>query len=181
MLCHGSMARPPAHSKLIQFSLLVRTLRRFAIPRAPDPKREAVPARLAMAALERALLQLQQQEQQQQQKQLQQQQQEAAGEADAEVVLEELRGQCVYRLYLVSINPAYGYPFVGQGYLQTLVGEAVPGGLPHLAWRMGAGVQGGTYRDNRSGKNAHPRRGAGGRFIGLSSWGPAWCSLPAGL
>ncbi|GLC60041.1 hypothetical protein PLESTB_001566900 [Pleodorina starrii] len=97
---------------------------RLLIPRAPDPKRAAVPSRLAMAHLEVALTQLaaaeerqqQQQEeerrrkQQQQQQQQQQEAQEASADAGgaaaatasaASAAVEELRGLVEYRLYMV--------------------------------------------------------------------------------
>ncbi|GLC43524.1 hypothetical protein PLESTM_001482700 [Pleodorina starrii] len=96
---------------------------RLLIPRAPDPKRAAVPSRLAMAHLEVALTQLaaaeeqQQQEQEEARRRMQQQQgaQEAAAAAGggaaaatvsaasaaASAAVEELRGLVEYRLYMV--------------------------------------------------------------------------------
>ncbi|GIL79063.1 hypothetical protein Vretifemale_8467 [Volvox reticuliferus] len=74
-------------------------LTRLLIPRAPDPKRAAVPSRLAMASLEVDLAQLSAAEEEWRQQQ--QQQQLFPHAAASNAAMEELRGLVVYRLYRV--------------------------------------------------------------------------------
>ncbi|GLI65949.1 hypothetical protein VaNZ11_009630, partial [Volvox africanus] len=69
-------------------------LTRLLIPRAPDPKRAAVPSRLAMASLEVDLAQLAVAEEHPQQT-------EIADAVAATAALEELRGLVVYRIHRV--------------------------------------------------------------------------------